>query len=121
MFRQVATLKRDALLNVLSTITSLVFSEFVLEVGRIPPDFCGSSSEHWGPWKAIDSLLETKFARYGSFRLIIRAGELGDREAFERHAKETFRLLAKRGRLHFETLDSIESYWPPLLLSPSPG
>jgi hypothetical protein len=111
-FREVSILKRDALLGVLSTITSLVFSELVLEIGGLPSHFHEPSSEHWGCWEQIDDLLENQFAKYGSFRLVIRTNELNDKENFERHAKQSFPLLARRGRIHFETSNSIGNYWP---------
>lgn len=111
-FREASILRSDALLGVLSTITSLVFSELVLEIGRLPPHFHGSSSEHWGSWEQIDDLLETQFAKYGSFRLVIRTTDLDDKETLERHAKESFPLLAKRGRIHFETSHSTGNHWP---------
>ena len=111
-FRQVYILKRDALLALLSSIKSLVFCEFVLELGRLPPHFRGPPLDHWGFWKGIDHLLEEKFARYGSFRFIIRTGRLYDREIFEMHVKEIFPLLTEGGRVQFETSNSIDKYWP---------
>ena len=110
-FRQLPILKIDALLGLLSTITSLVFREFVLELG--PSRFHTPSWEHWGCWTQIDGLLERQFARYGSFRLVVRTEKLRDMENFEYHTKEAFPSLARRGRVHFETSDSIENHWPP--------
>ena len=112
-FRQVSTLRKDALSGLLSTITSLVFSEFVLEIGRLPPHFHGSTSEFWGSWEEVDAHLKTRFARYGGFKLIIRTGKLIDRGDFERHVRGSFPLLENMGRIQFETDEYIEKYWHP--------
>ena len=106
-FHQVINFKRGIFVGVLSTITSPVFCVVVLEISKVPPRFDGSSSDHWGSWEEIDELLQNRFARYGSFRLLIRTGELRDPETFQMHAKEAFPLLANRGRVHFETSDLI--------------
>ena len=102
-FHQVINFKRGIFIGVLSTITSPVFCEVALEISKVPLHFDGPSSDHWGSWKEIDELLQNRFARYGSFRLLIRTGELHDPETFQMHAKETFPLLANRGRVRFET------------------
>lgn len=111
-FDHVSNLRRNSLLEVLSTITSPVFCEFVLEVDVLPVQFNGSYSKDWGCWTEIDRLLKKRFARHGTFRLVIRTGKLDDEETFKRHAKERFPLLAKKGYVHFERFDSIENRWP---------
>ncbi|KAF9645152.1 hypothetical protein BDM02DRAFT_693138 [Thelephora ganbajun] len=95
----------------LSTITSSVFCEFVLEFGKLPPYFNRPSLEHWGHWDKIDRFLEERFGERRDFRLIIRTGKLYNWETFQRHAKKRFPLLTRRGRVLFETSHSIEEYW----------
>lgn len=99
-------------LRALSTITSPVFCEFVLELGKLPSQFSRPSFEHWGHWQdGIDKLFEKRFAERGDFRLIIRTGKLYDREMFQAHARESFPLLARRDCIRFETSHSIDRYW----------
>lgn len=88
----------------LSTVTSTVFREIVLELGGRPSRFDGPSPVFWGRWEEIDRLIEQRFAKDGDFRLIFRTVELDDREGFQRHAEGTFPLLAGRGCLRFETI-----------------
>jgi hypothetical protein len=95
----------------MSTISSSLFHEFVLEISRIPVDFCGSYSLYWGEWERIDRFLEKRFATRQNFRLVIRTGELCDKETFEKHAKETFPFMADRGCIRFESSNLIEKYW----------
>jgi hypothetical protein len=96
----------------ISTITSPVFREIVLEVGGTPSRFDGPSPAYWGRWEEFDRMIEQRFAKNGDFRLIIRTGELQNREAFKEHAKGTFPLLASKGCIHFETSHSIEKCLP---------
>ena len=95
------------LLGVLSTITSPVFREFVLELGRSVPPPEGQSMGGWGLWKNFDDFFEERFARHGDFRLIIRISEHFDREDLRRKAERGFPLLADRGCIYFETLHTI--------------
>jgi hypothetical protein len=108
---QVFIFQRDLLLTALTTITSPVFCEFVLELGGLSPHLNRRYSMHWGPWHKIDEFLEDRFAKRRDFRLTIRTGEPGDKEGFQRHARETFLLLESRGCVHFETSNSIEKHW----------
>ena len=85
------------------TVTSCAFSEFVLELSRVPSQFNGPSSEYWDRWEEIDRFLEEKFASRGGFKLIIRTCEPHDRKTLQRHARETFPWLERRGCIHFET------------------
>lgn len=110
-FPRVSILSSDLTFEALSTITSLVFCEFVLELGKLPSLFSRPSSEHWGDWEEIDRLLEERFAKRKNFRLIIKTGKLYDRETFQAHARESFPLLARRGCIRFETSHSIDQYW----------
>ena len=87
----------------ISTITSPVFRELVLELDGLSSRFDGPSPAYWGRWEEIDRLVEQRFAKHGDFRLVIRTGELSDQETFQRHTKENFPLLAGRGCIHFET------------------
>ena len=93
------------------TITSLLFREFVLELGKLPSQFTQSSSKHWGPWDKIDRFFDEKFAEGADFKVVIRTGKLYDRETFQTHAKERFPLSARRGWIKFETSYSIDQYW----------
>ena len=90
------------------TVTSRAFSELVLELNRLPPQFNGSSSEYWDRWEEIDRFLEEKYASRGDFKLIIRTREPHDRKTLQRHARETFQWLERRGCIHFETSPSFE-------------
>ena len=112
-FPQLSALALELLPRSMSTITSTVFHEFVLELGRIPspPDLRGPYSLYWGEWARIDRFLEKRFASREGFRLVIRTDELSEREAFETHAKVTFPFLARRGCVHFETSHSAERDW----------
>jgi hypothetical protein len=110
-FPWVPALLLDSTLSALSTITSLVFCEFILELGKLPSQFSLPSSEHWGNWSEVDRLFENQFAGRGDFRVTIRTGKLYDRETFQAHAKENFPLLARRGCIRFETSHSIDQYW----------
>lgn len=109
-FPQLSALALELLPRSTSTITSTVFHEIVLGLGRIPSlsDLRGPYSLYWGEWARIDRFLGNKFASREGFRLVIRTDELFDRETFERHAKETFPFLAGRGCVHFETSHSAE-------------
>jgi len=94
-----------------STITSPVFSEFVLELGKLPSQFSRSSWEHWGHWGHVDKFFGERFAGRGDLNLIVRTGKLYDRETFQMHAQERFPLLAEKGCIRFETSHSIDGYW----------
>jgi hypothetical protein len=91
------------LVEALSTVTSLVFREFVLELGTYPSWFNTPSSMHRNRWEEVDKLFVERFAERGNFKVIIRTGELSDRESFQQYVKESFPLLARRGSIHFET------------------
>ncbi|KAF9781719.1 hypothetical protein BJ322DRAFT_240621 [Thelephora terrestris] len=110
-FPQLSALALELLPRSMSTISSSMFHEFVLEISRIPADFCGSYSLYWGEWERIDRFLETRFASRQNFRLVIRTSELCDQETFEKYAKETFPFMAGRGCIRFESSNSIEKYW----------
>lgn len=110
-FPQLSALALELLPRSISTITSPVFHEVVLELGRVPSDFYGPYSMYWGEWERIDRYLWNRFANRNDFRLVIRTGELFDRETFEAHAKETFPMLAGRGQIYFERSHLVEKYW----------
>ena len=110
-FSHVHALPVKLIATTVPTIASLLFREFVLELGKLPSQFTQSSSKHWGPWDMIDSFFDEKFAERADFKVIIRTGKLYDRETFQTHAKERFPLLAGRGWIRFETSYSIDQYW----------
>jgi hypothetical protein len=95
------TFKPEPLLEVLSTITSPVFCELVLELG-------GHSyvdepySIYQDRWKVIDGYLEERFSDRRDFKMIIRKGESQWWERFRCHAEECFPLLVRRGCIQFE-------------------
>jgi hypothetical protein len=99
---QMESFKPDTLLGVLSTVTSPVFHEFVLELDGFPSWFDEASPMHRDRWEGIDELLEERFAERGDFMVIIRTGGSYYPETFQRHAKESFPLLARRGCIYFE-------------------
>lgn len=107
-FRVVFTTASDVFaFNVLPilTITSPVFSELVLELGRLLFYFYAM---YWGYWGEIDEFLDERYAKHGNFRLIIRTGNLDAPSAFQRDAKEGFPLLASRGCIHFESSHTMD-------------
>ena len=106
--RMVSPQALDVFVGALSTITSPVFRELVHEVnGRS----CRSSRtypELWLCWKKIDKFLEGRFAEQGDFRVVIRTGELYNREPFRAHMKKAFPFLAKRGQVGFEASRALD-------------
>ena len=69
-----------------------------------------SLEEHWGNWREIDKFFYEQFATHGDFTLIIKTGKLCEPDTFQRHAKESFPLLASRECIHFETSDLVDEY-----------
>ena len=110
-FPQLPALSRQLTSGMFSTITSPVFSEFVLELGKLPSQFSRSSWEHWGHWGHVDNIFGERFAGRGDFSLIVRTGKLYDRETFQLHAQERFPSLVEKGCIRFETSHSIDGYW----------
>ena len=94
--------KRETLVGALSTITSPFFCELVFEVSGLLPRHDAPYSMFWGIWKDIDEFLVDHFAERGHFRLIVRTGEVRDRETFQKRARRSFPLLAERGCVCFE-------------------
>ena len=90
------------------TITSTVFCEFVLVLGRdrIRPDRIPG-----GRWAEIDRFLYERFAKRGDFRFVIQADDLDVLDSFRRGTQEGFPLLAGRGCIHFEICPLIYDYW----------
>ena len=70
-----------------------------------------SNDMSWGHWAEVDEFLHERFAKHGDFRLIIKTGSRYALDAFQRHAKEGFPLLASKGCIHFETSQLIDKYW----------
>lgn len=92
----------DILLGVISTITSPVFRELVVELGAHLSQFGGASLQDMECWREVDKLLEEEFSSRGDFRLTNRTRELQNEAAFQRHARKCFLLLSKGGSVHFE-------------------
>jgi hypothetical protein len=93
-----------------STIASPVFSEFVIEVGGVPPYAEEPCSAYWGYWERSDTFLERRFGSRGGFKFIVRTSELQTEENFQRQTKEAFPMLTSRGCIHFETSPLIKKY-----------
>ena len=89
------------------TITSSLFSEFVLELGRLPPYLCRT---YWREWGQMDRILAVRFAIRRDFRFIIRTGKLDAPNIFQGFAKEGLPFLARLGCIHFETSDSVDIF-----------
>ena len=99
-FRSVLTIYTDTLeLLPIKTITSPVFSEFVLEFGGVSPPL---EWNFWRRWRDIDRFLE-RFAKHENFKFIIRTVDLASPIVFQGLAVEALPLLASRGCIHFET------------------
>lgn len=99
---------QDSLSVAISTITSPVFREFVLEFTGSPHYNCLTTRNcgvGWSgcDWDKIDKPLEEQFAGLGDFRMVIRTEKLQDPKHFQGHAETAFRLLASRGCIWFET------------------
>ena len=105
MFRNVPYFPLEELPRFISTITSPVFCEFVLQLAGADAYPCKELPEliHWGLWERIDRSLEDQFSERGDFRLVIRTGKLFDQQAFQDYTMKTFSLLASRKRIRFET------------------
>ena len=101
----------ETLATSLSTITSLAFSEFVLELSAVPSGFAQPSLKLWGNWDEIDMLFEGFLCSSPDFKLVIRTDRLYDRDNFQAQAKERFRLMAGRDRIRFETSLAVDKYW----------
>ena len=96
----------------LSTITSLTFSEFVLDLGSPLSESIQSHLDvnRWGNWDEVDRLLNGFLVRSPDFRLVIRAGGQYNRDEFRTQAKERFPLIAGRDRIRFERSLAIDKY-----------
>ena len=87
----------------ISTITSPVFREFVLEVDGIPSNCDGTNMRPWGRWGETDTLIAERVVKDGDFRFTIRTGKLHRPERFRMQARWFFPLAARSGCIHFET------------------
>lgn len=106
-FDQVCSIDRALLLELLSTITSRVLREFVLELNNLPSQSNGPSAKCWGGWREIDRFFDRQFAAGGDFCLVVRTGDLIDRKILRTRVEWGFPLLVKRGCVHIETFRSI--------------
>lgn len=103
---------REPLLKALSTIESSTFCEFVLELDD--PLFCFDRqiTEYQSDWKPIDEFLGERFAKCGDPKFVVRTRKPdGPRERgeFQERVNGAFQALARRGCIHFETIDAS---WP---------
>ena len=101
-FLQVFFFQRALLREALSTITSPVFREFVVELREPPIPSKMLPLEYMGRWEEIDKLLEERFAKHEDFKVIIRMGVPCDQEYLHGHGKEFFPFLARRGCVGFD-------------------
>lgn len=102
-FYQLTFFRRNIIVRMLSTITASAFSELALEVTGFPSHHLEkTSAEYLGSWEEVDKFIQERFAERGDFKFIIGTGRLYYRETFQRHAEESFPLLAKIGCMHFE-------------------
>lgn len=99
----------DALLTVLSTITSPAFCELVFELSSGLSRLSEPPLQNRGRWGEVDRLLEERFSNRGDFRFIIRTGQLRNHARFQRYAAKNFPLLLRRGCVHFETSSNLVS------------
>lgn len=93
----------EALTQTLHTITSLFFSEFVLEVGRVS-DTRGVGSRAWvcwGTWTGLDKMFERLNIERG-FRVVIRVESLDRDPNFFLQAEDRLPLMAARKGIVFE-------------------
>ena len=93
--------------DVLKTITSHVFSDFVLEL--IPSPFPHNKLSSWDRrcWREMDGFLGKRFAKHENFKFIVRTSSRHHWENLQRDAGVLFPLLASRGCIHFEIFRSI--------------
>ena len=94
------------------TITSPVFCEVVLQL-RADPSISSRSDLGLPPWldperwhPGMDVVFGEQFAKCEGFGFIIKTHEPLKQETFQSQMKETFSLLAEKGCVHFETVDS---------------
>ena len=97
------------------TITSPVLYEVVLQL-RVHPSIPSRSDLGLPPWSdperwhpGMDDVFGEQFAERKDFRFIIKTHESLEQETIQRQMKETFSLLAGKGCVHFETVDSIQN------------
>lgn len=93
----------------LSTITSPVFCEFVIELDK-HPSYGDSPSLKWGRWGVVDRFLYDIFSHRENFRVTVRSHRGYDQQMVELEAIARFPMLFQRGYLHFETFTSIERF-----------
>ena len=94
---------RGVLFQALATITSSSFSEFVLEVERVPatPEPPCYAWSGWGTWTEFDEMFERMDIERG-FRVVIRAEQVDGESNFIAHAEGRLPLMAARKGIVFE-------------------
>ena len=87
----------EVLSRTLHTITSPFFSEFILEVERVPISLgpARSAWEWWGTWTELDKMFEGLDIERG-FRVIIRAENVDKESNFIAQAKDRLPLMTAR-------------------------
>jgi len=89
------------LFQALSTITSPLFTEFVLEVERVPIILGPAAWCLCGRWTELDEIFERIDIERG-FRVVIRAEKVDGGSYITAHAKDRFPLMAARKGPVFE-------------------
>ena len=93
----------EALIQTLHTITSPSFSEFVLEVERVPGilEPADGAQKLWGTWVELDKVFERIEVEKG-FKVVIRAEQVDKDFSFIAQARDRLPLMNMRERLVFE-------------------
>jgi len=99
----IIVLPNDELFKTLSTITSPFFSEFFLEVERVPtqPAPTYDAWTWWGTWTELDEMFERIDMERG-FRVVIRVEEVDGGSNFAVQAEDWLPLMAARKKIVFE-------------------
>ena len=103
-------LAASSLWTSLSTITSLAFCKFVLELGGAPFGFFLPPRDIWGNWNKIDKLFSCFLDRHPGFELVIKVRLPPRSVCFKGQVREIFPSMAGREGIRFETFLADE-YW----------
>jgi len=99
----IISLPNDVLFQTLSTITSPFFSEFVLEVEKVPTNLEPGNDAWgwWGRWIELDEMFERIDMERG-FRVVFRAEEVDRESNFTAQAEGQLPLIVARKGVVFE-------------------
>ena len=99
----IISLPNDVLFQTLSTISSPFFSEFILEVEKVPKNLEPGNDAWgwWGRWAELDEMFERIDMERG-FRVVFRAEEVDRELNFTAQAEGQLPLMAARKRVIFE-------------------